>query len=135
MTNFILGIIMALPIYGIVLLLTRDIIINHFINNTVVAKIPNNAVDQETVEKEISGYIISDTLVSYRLLLVLEAQLRYFLKTFGKELEEDELEVLKGKLKQLLEAIEGTETFFKQKNVTDYLKIKEEIKNETKDIK
>lgn len=135
MTDFMLGLLMAIPIYGIILLLTRDILINHFVNKTLIAKIPNDSVDQETVEKELSGYIITDTLVSYRLLLILEAQLKYFLKTFGKELDADELEVLNSKLKQLTEAIAGTEIFFKQRDVTDYLKIKEDIKNETKDIK
>lgn len=117
MREFILGILFAIPIFAFILLLVRDILIKRFIKNTIVpVGIPN---------PDITNSIVSDVLVSYKLLLILKVEFRFLLRE--SLIEGEVMETCRNKLAELEEAIQEAEKFFELKNNTDYLKIKDGI--------
>lgn len=125
MENFVLGVLFALPVFGIVLLLFRDILIKHFIKMSIISRI-DSPVEMEgpTLPEELEA----DILTSYRLLLVLQDEFRYLIQ--HKFLfSDDDIKTLGKKLENIEQALQFTEDMLDSKGLSErYNKIKSDVK-------
>lgn len=125
MENFILGVLFALPVFGIVLLMFRDILIKHFIKMSIVSRIDCPAeMEGPTLPEELEA----DILTSYRLLLVLQDEFKYLIQ--HKFLfSDDDIKTLGKKLENIDQALQFTEDMLDSKGLSEkYNKIKSDVK-------
>lgn len=128
MNDFVLGIIFALPIFGIVLLLFRDILIKHFIKMSIVSR-----VDGPTAEESFSQELLGDILTSYRLLLLLQDEFRYLIQ-HRFMFSDTDIKTLGIKLENIEMALQFTEEMLDSKGLSqEYEKVREEIKQMNKE--
>lgn len=131
--DFFFGMLMAIPIYFLIILIFRDTIIKHFISHAILQRIPveNKEINipvQSIDATEIAEDVMCDILTSYRLLLIIHEQLLY-LKDHMVIVSDDNrtIDIYTDKIKEVENAIEVTEQLFKHKNDTRYLDIQKEI--------
>ena len=123
-----MGLLVALPLYGIVLLIIRDVLIKHFIQGAFIEKVDevNADADNELKNAMLKRDVLEDILVSYRLLLTLSICLKTVLKY--NVLKDSEKRILTYNLTDINTSITGTEEFLDANNLTKaYESIKKDI--------
>lgn len=132
MREFALGIIMALPLFGILLFLFRDLLINHYIEKFMLGRLADaqsNEVERVNLLKE---DVITDILTSYRLLLTLSICLKTILKY--NVLKDGERDVLTATLKEVNNGVVETEQFLSDNGFTEKsIEIKNEVLGRNKE--
>lgn len=128
MREFIMGMLLALPVFGIILLMFRDIIIRHFIQGAFIQKLDevNEDADNDLKNAMLKRDVLEDILVSYRLLLTLSICLKTILKY--NVLKDSEKRILTYNLTDINTSITGTEEFLDANNLTKaYESIKKDV--------
>lgn len=126
MNNFILGLIFGCALYGLLMLLFKDLVIRNFIKTLIDnSKITNE--NNPLTEELFSKKVIDDILVSYRLLLILKREFEYLASEF--RLDTVIRHTSRTKLAEVNDAIRATEEILDNENVDDYKKIKAELQD------
>lgn len=130
----LLGFLLALPLYGIILLLFKDIIIHGFLKRLVAnskTEIINTPPNHLFETQEFKDAVESDLLTSYKLLLIIKDQLTFLKRTAKGNTKTEEM--LSGmydeKLDDLQYTLENTEHIFDDMGNTEYKEIKKDLKN------
>ena len=114
MTNdFLFGLVMAIPLYAIILFLVRDIVIERFVAKTIMTKVANNP--KITVETEISSDVLKDILTSYRLLLIIKYEFEFLRSRIG--LDEATKSVYDEQLKYINETVSEIERLLRDREM------------------
>lgn len=126
MREFILGMVFALPVFALILLIFRDIVINHYIDTFISKRIVDMKSDEETRVALLKKDVFEDILISYRLLVALFATIKTILKF--KVLGAEETQLLEEHLKNVVSNIKETEHFLDDNGLTEnYVMIKKEV--------
>lgn len=114
MTNdFLFGLVMAIPLYAIILFLVRDIVIERFVAKTIMTKVANNP--RITAETEISSDVLKDILTSYRLLLIIKYEFEFLRSRIG--LDEATKSVYDEQLKYINETVSEIERLLRDREM------------------
>lgn len=126
MREFILGAVFALPVFALILLLFRDIVINHYIDTFISKRVIDMKSEEESRVALLKRDVLEDILISYRLLIALFATIKTILKV--KALGEEETKLLEEHLKNVVSSIKDTEHFLDDNGLTDnYVEIKKDV--------
>jgi predicted helicase len=121
--DLLLGFLMAIPLYGIVLFLFKDIIVKRFIRTLLEHSVQDIAAPTEIFSTpEFKNAVEKDLLTSYKLLLVIQDEIKY-LKTTPND--ETLGPIYDEKLKELQLTIDKTEELFDEMGNVDYKDIKQ----------
>ena len=125
MNDFLLGIMFAIPVFALILLLFRDIVIKHFLKYTLIQARP----EMQNTNTMLIDSIIDDVLVSYKLLLTLKVEFEFLLDNLP--IDTNVKNLCNNKINEINTAIKGAEIFFEEKDNKDYLKIRNEVEELT----
>lgn len=136
--DLVLGFLLAIPVYGIVLLLFKDIIVGGFIKNLIsnsTTEIVNTNPGELFSTPEFKDAVEHDLLSSYKLLLVLKEEFKFLRDCKGNSSSplDKKLQVAYNeKVKELEYTISNTERIFKEMGNDTYAKIRDEIDSQLK---
>ena len=131
--DILIGFLLALPLYGLVLLLFKDIIVHGFIKRLVESSKAelidlDNPTGSPFSAKDFKEAVENDLLTSYKLLLVLRDQFQFLCQSKSTKLAhiatEKLIDAYSDKVRDLNYTLMNTEKLFEEMGNTEYLEIK-----------